>query len=220
MKRNLKALGLALVAVFALSVVAASAASAAGEKFHAAVEPSVVTANNEGEGNHVFAAGGTEVKCTTAKFAGTATAKTATSQTVHPTYSGCTFLGETATIDTAGCNYILYSEVPAGGDAKVEIECSGSNQIKVTAPGCTLSFGSQVTVGGATYANLATNPKTTTVKSTTKATFTKSGALCFLVSGNEGTYTGSVITKTYEDKGGPTKEDEFTEGAQVDGWWE
>jgi hypothetical protein len=218
--RNLKALGLALVAVLALGAMAAASASAAGEKFHAEVEPSVVTSSNEGEGNHVFKAGEAEVVCTGATFAGTSAAKTTTTQTVHPTYSGCTFLGGAATVDTAGCNYVLSSEVGASGTAPVSISCTGTNKIKVTGPGCTLSFGSQLTEGGATYANLATTPKTTTVTSNTKATFAKSGLLCGAVTGTVGTYTGKVITKTYVDNGGPTNEDEYSEGAQVDGWWE
>jgi hypothetical protein len=238
--RNLKALGLALVAIFALSAVVASAAMASGEKFHAAVEPSVITSSNAGEGNHVFKAGEAEVVCTQAEFSGTSTTKTSESQTVHPTYRGCTFLGGKATVDTTGCNYVLYSSVPAGGHGKVEIECEGTNKIKVTGPGCTLTFGAQVTEGGAFYKNLETNPKTTTVSSTTNAAFTKSGLLCGAVTGTVGTYTGSVITKTYEDKctAGEcpfvpartakeeeegfttTDKDAYTEGAQVDGWWE
>jgi hypothetical protein len=220
MMRNLKALGLALFAVLALGALAVASASAAGEQFHADVEPSVLTGTNEGEGNHVFKAGEAEVVCTTAKFAGTTSTKTTTSQNVHPTYSGCTFLGSAATVDTAGCNYVLSSEVGAGGVAPVEISCTGTNKIKVTGAGCTLSFGSQLTEGGATYKTLATTPKTVTSTSNTKATFTKSGLLCGAVTGTVGTYTGSVITKTYEDKGGPTNEDEYTEGAQVNGWWE
>jgi hypothetical protein len=244
--RNFKAFGLVLVAVVALGAVIASAAMASGEKFHAAVEPSLVTASNAGEGNHVFKAGEAEVVCQNAEFSGTSKLKTEESQTVHPTYRNCTFLGSKATVDTTGCNYVLYSSVPTGGHGKVEIECEGTSKIKVTGAGCTLSFGSQVTVGGATYTNLATSPKTVTVTSTTKATFTKSGLLCGAVTGTEGTYTGSVINKTYEDncpvpKEGETPEcpfvptrtakeeeegftttdkDAYTEGAQVDGWWE
>jgi hypothetical protein len=250
--RNLKASSLALVAVFALGAVVASAATASGEQFHTAVEPSVVTASNAGEGNHVFKAGEAEVVCQTADFSGTSTTKTRESQTVHPTYRNCTFLGSKATVDTTGCNFVLYSSVPILGHGKIEIECEGANKMIVTGAGCTLSFGSQLTVGGATYSSLPTTPKAVTLTVTTKATFTKSGILCGAVTGTTGTYTGSVINKSYEDRCSfvwevregltvqasecpfmpsrtakqeeegftTTDRDAYTEGAQVDGWWE
>src|SRR6478735_3493688 len=85
MTGNLKALALALVAVFALGALAASAASAA-DKFTPGVSPAVVTGS--GSNNEFKIVGvGYSIKCNTAKFAGTV--KTGAEEiTVFPTYFG------------------------------------------------------------------------------------------------------------------------------------
>jgi hypothetical protein len=231
MIRNLKALGLALVALVALSALVASSASAAGERFHSEVEPTILTGTNTN--THVFAAGSAHVECTEATFRGTATLKTEATQTVHPTYNGCTFLGEPATVDTTGCNYVFSSETVAGV-LPVEIECTSGYAIKVTSPGCTLTFGAQKNTGGVTVTNEGSGTtRDSKVVSSTGATFTKSGSLCFLVSGTTGTYTGTTTVKGFKDEGvtGPIDETEgaapgkdvttvYKEGAQVGVWWE
>jgi hypothetical protein len=221
MIRNLKALGLALVALVALSAVVAGSASAAGERFHSEAEPTIITGVSTN--THVFAAGGANVECTGAEFKGTSKVKTETTQTVHPTYTGCTFIGEKATIDTAGCNYVFGSET-VEGRLPVEIECTTGSSIKVTAPGCTLTFGAQKNTGGVTVTNEGSgNLRDSKVVSSTGATFTKSGSLCFLVSGTTGTYTGTTTVKGFKDEGVTGNIDEgatYKEGAQVGVWWE
>ena len=191
MTRNLKVLGMLLASMFAITAMAAATASAAN--FHAEVEPTYLTGSSTG--NHVFKASGAEVVCTGATFTGEAPTLTKETQISHPSYSGCTFLEEAAAVDTTGCDYELF----AGG--RVDVECSGSNVIKVTTSACTLSFGSQTTTGGATYTNAGSGTtRDVTVHSSTVATFSKSGPLCFLISGTTGTYTGSVTVKGYSDK--------------------
>jgi hypothetical protein len=201
MIRKLKVVSLTVVAVFALTAVAASAASAATE-FHATSAPSISTGVNEG--NHVFKTGETSVVCKTAKFSGTQTASAEPTATVHPEYSSCEFLGSAASVETTGCNYVLSATGP------VSIACSGTSKINVVVPGiCTLSFGTQSTVGGATYTNVGSGTtEQIKVASSTEATFTKSGSLCFLVAGTKGTYTGTVITSGFKDESG-------VEGARV-----
>lgn len=81
MMRKIKALGVAFIAVFAMSAVAASAAHAAmeGEEFFhshvnlAAVHPDSFILTGEQLGNHVFTPkpGGAAVTCKKAKFEGT-----------------------------------------------------------------------------------------------------------------------------------------------------
>jgi len=231
MIRNLKALGLALVALVALSAVAAGSASAAGERFHSEVEPTIITGTSTN--THVFSAGGANVECTSATFNGTSTLKTEATQTVHPTYSGCTFIGEPATVDTTGCNYVFGSET-VGGKLPAEIECTTGYSIKVTTPGCTLTFAAQKNTGGLTVTNEgAGSTRDTKTVSETGATFSKSGPLCFLVSGTTGTYKGTTTVKGFKDEGvtGPIDETEgaapgkdvttvYKEGAQVGIWWE
>jgi hypothetical protein len=231
MIRNLKALGLALVALVALSAVVAGSASAAGERFHSEVEPTIITGTSTN--THVFAASGATVECTGATFSGTSTLKTETTQTVHPTYSGCTFFGEPASVDTTGCNYVFESETVAG-KMPAEIECTAGYAIKVTSPGCTLTFGPQKNTGGLVVTNegAGTTRDTKTI-SETGATFSKSGPLCFAISGTTGTYKGTTTVKGFKDNGvtGPIDETEgvapgkdvtavYNEGAQVGIWWE
>jgi hypothetical protein len=222
MIRNLKALGLALIALGALGAVMASGASAAGERFHCEKAPCIIT--GESEAPHVFAAN-VPVTCSKAFFKGTQANLTETTQEVHPTYSGCEFLEEPATVDTNECDYVFESETTAAGHLPVSIKCTGSSKISVTTSACNLSFGSQANTGGIKVVNGGSGTsRDTTVTSTTGATFTKAGPFCFLVSGTTGTYSGPTTTKCYEDKGisGPVDLDTttYTEGLQVGCWWE
>lgn len=85
MTRNLKALGLALVAVFALSAVA-SAAAQAESKFMAAEYP--VTIHGSQTTKHIFKYGGNEVTCENAEFNGSATAASSEIE-IEPAYTNC-----------------------------------------------------------------------------------------------------------------------------------
>src|SRR5262245_58717455 len=125
MTRNLKALGLAFVAVFAMSAIAASAAHAT-EYFHQHEEHTIITAANVGTGhtgaNEFTIAPGLTIKCTTAKFEGTevelekhveplttGTTWTKESLTVTPTYSECTAFGFPAIVTHEECHYKLFA---------------------------------------------------------------------------------------------------------------
>ena len=222
MIRKFKALGLALVAVFAFSALAATGASAA--TFHSDVEPTIITGSNAGEGSHVFKASGAEIQCPIAEFKGTAAKKTENTIKLHPTYGGCIFLEENAAIDTTGCDYIFHGTTNAGGHLPVQISCTGTNVIKVTTGACTLSFGNQTATGGVKATNFGSfSSRDMTVDATATVTFTKSGPLCFLISGTTGTYTGGTTVKGYVDNGVTGNIDEgatYKEGAQVGVWWE
>jgi hypothetical protein len=200
MIREFKVVGLTVVAVFAITAVAASAASAA--EFHATSAPSISTGVNEG--NTVFKTGETSIVCKTVKFSGTQTVLAEPTATVHPEYSNCEFLGSSATMETTGCNDVL------SATGTVSIACGGTSKINFTLPGiCTLSFGTQSTVGGATYTDVGSGTtEQIKVASSTEATFTKSGSLCFLVAGTKGTFTGTVLMSGFKDESG-------VEGARV-----
>jgi hypothetical protein len=232
MIRNLKVLGLAIMALAALSGLVASGASAAGERFHSEAEPAIITGTSTN--THVFEPeNGANAECTSATFRGTAKLKTEATQTVHPTYSGCTFLGEPATVDTTGCNYIAGSET-VGGRLPTGIECTEGYTIKITTPGCTLTFGGQQFTGGMTVTNEGSgSTRDSKVVLAMSAVFSKSGSLCFLVAGTVATFTGTATVKGFKDEGvtGPIDETEgaapgkdvtavYKEGAQVGIWWE
>jgi len=87
MTRNIKAIGLALVAAFAMSSLMASAAQALA--FHYSAEHT--TLSGIGVGGQTFTAGGlfSPVTCEGAKLSGTATGKTATNLVLTPSYENC-----------------------------------------------------------------------------------------------------------------------------------
>jgi hypothetical protein len=124
-----KTLGLALVAVFALSAVVASAASA--QKITVSPQTNVTLTGTGGEQKFVTGSGA-EVKC-----AGVTTTVTGVNQepaqiTAVPAYTGCTItdggITREAQIDMNGCAYVFTST-----GTIVHIECTAPNVIKVTA---------------------------------------------------------------------------------------
>jgi hypothetical protein len=111
---KLKALGLALIAVLVMSAVVASAAQATAGTLTA--EGKTVTATAEQVGEHELVLTDHEVgpgqfatlKCKKATFTGTSgVTDGATSVTVHPHYTECTFANQPATVTTTGCDYVL-----------------------------------------------------------------------------------------------------------------
>ncbi len=116
MIRNLKAMGLALVAVFALSAMAASAASAASIQ---ADGPFTLKGTDEGEpgsGSNIliFKEGEANgVECHNSHYHGEAVgggdlSPGAETAKVTPTYEECTFAGLDATVTMNGCSYVLH----------------------------------------------------------------------------------------------------------------
>jgi hypothetical protein len=237
MTRNLKALGLSLVAVFAMSAMAAQAASA--HQFFSEGTPTVLTASQIGE--HVFKAGG-EVKCTTATFAGTQTGTETDTITIHPTYGKgggkCSIAGIiTVTVTTTGCNYIFGSDTATSPDltgehAAVSVECESGKAITIAGSGCTIKVGGNTVnqgLRGVTYKNEGTGANRSVEVTATARTihYEASGLLCGLAgvqtgTHTDGTYDGVATVKGFVDNGGPsgTEKDEFTEGAQRGVWVE
>src|SRR4051794_18898445 len=90
MMKNLKMFGLALAAVFAMSAVVASAASAA-EEFHGPSGTTTLTGSQVG--NDVLTTMGGTMTCTTITYAGAVVGPTSTEASGAPTFSGCTSFG-------------------------------------------------------------------------------------------------------------------------------
>jgi hypothetical protein len=128
MIRNIKALGLAVVAVLAMSAVVASAAQAANQ-IQASEYPATVTGTQTGE--NVLSNGVRSVSCAKANLVGELAAASST-LTIAPEYSECTGnANTTATVNTAGCTYTLHSEevTTTTGNGKVTITCAGEGII-------------------------------------------------------------------------------------------
>lgn len=133
MARNLKILGLTLVATFAFSAIIASGASAFTTFTAVGAEDTTLSASGIGSGQ-VFSTGESKTTCTEISFDNaTMAAESATEITAEPTYGGtCTItigsLGTlTAKIDTNGCHYLFTAS------GFVHIKCPEGKQIEITA---------------------------------------------------------------------------------------
>jgi hypothetical protein len=231
MTRNLKVLGLALVAAFAMSAVAASTASAvANDHFTTTKASALVTGVSHD--NKFQITGGPAFECTTAKFTGTFL-NNATEITVDPEYSGktnhtphntapidfreCNGVGGDLTVDMNGCHYDLTGNTTGldngAVDATVWITCPAGQVIKITQLGT-----------GVTYTNLPNHSGGKAVKVTVTATgitYNCAPAFACFVSGagshgNDTDYTGTVTATGWEDKSANTVPlTPITEGLQI-----
>jgi hypothetical protein len=188
MTRNLKALGLALLAVFALGAVAASAASAEGtdvktDHFTSEEEPWVITGEKAGTEEENFFGikkiAALKVQCKKVTYAGTVGAKAVTTVTVVPTYFECSSnLGSAKVTNEVKENKACAFELTGTTDehfnteetkkethATVNLECATERVITLETGGCTFFFGSvsggnPVNQGllGVTYTNEGSGP--------------------------------------------------------------
>lgn len=136
MIRNLKSLGLAFVAVLAMSAVVASAAQAV-PSFTASSYPAAGTGANT-KGSETFTTEAGAVQCDS-HFAGTLSGASST-LTVTPTYTNCEAFGFlSATVNTEGCTYVFHAteQVSAGVyNSHVDVVCPAGKSIKISAGTC------------------------------------------------------------------------------------
>lgn len=197
MTRNLKTLGLAVMAMFALTAVAASAAQAI--EFHSEIENTTVTASTEAGSNSVFDAAGSSISCASATFTGSQAAKTSPTLTVTPVYSNCTFLGVVGVpVETNGCQYTF--------NANGEVAITGASCTAITfqAVGCKVEVGKQSGLKEVTYTNLGTGAgrEVTVTPHVTGITYTSSGLCPKNGTFTDGNYTsGNAIAKGENSKG-------------------
>jgi hypothetical protein len=227
MKRNLKVLGIALAAVFAMSAVAASGASA-HYIFTPGASPAWITgtqiahtAGNKLEiGENVA-----RVECNNAHFKGTSEGTEPSQVTVTAEYEECTThasgINAASTVDMNGCAYILTGETTDGTHGIVHIECPGTNVIEVTTPSvnCTVKVKAQTpTSGGISYENTFPTGEKDDVDATATVegiTFERSGGIICAASGipsegNNAKLLEKITIRAYKDTG-PTN----PEGEQV-----
>lgn len=146
MNHNLKALGLAVVAVLAMSSVVASAAQgeATEAKFTAATYPTTFEGTNTA-GSEVLATEGGKMECAV-KVSGTVTEASQTFE-LHPTYTGCKSFGFlSATVNTEGCNYLYHITTRTGEgkfQAHTDIACPAGQSIKLSSSTCKIEFKGQ-----------------------------------------------------------------------------
>jgi hypothetical protein len=214
MIRNLKALGLALVAVFALSAMGASAASAQKNGVITSSSNYWLHGADEIETNPKLTAFGGTTACdatytggklnATNKVTGhhEALASGASIVTISPHYTNCKgngVLPETVTMN--GCDYVLrigetigvdlYSVTadlvcPAGKEVTIDIYLNAeSHAVHPLVPDCTIHIPGQVGLGGATLLD-ETNGKLTLGGTVKKIKSTRTAGPCGALSTEEG----------------------------------
>jgi hypothetical protein len=213
MIRNLKALGLALVAVCAMSAFAASAAQATAGSFSWDSGTTKLDANGVGEQIFELTAG--TVKCNTVtgstKVSGTG-AESVTSETITYTDAGkedkCRGpFGTEPKIEMNGCQYrfnagTTVASAPNGhttGTVDI-VNCTNVDKsITVNAPGCIVHIQEQNGLGPVTYktAKNGSFEDVTVEAAVTNIKYTHTGFLCSNGSATNGKYTGNAtITGT------------------------
>lgn len=130
-----KTLGPAILAAFAFSAVAASAAQAAPQ-FHVQEAPATIT------GSHVvaesfFSTSVGKLKCSEASFVGVQESTTSTTMTLTPEYGKCAFLGLETEVKMNGCYYVFHLvEGSSPPTALMDIVCPKEKEITFEAAGC------------------------------------------------------------------------------------
>jgi hypothetical protein len=237
MTRNLKALGLALAAAFAMSAVAASAAQAEEAHFTATSPTGAVTfhATNHPEetSEQEFNVDSGETRCDTFTATGTAEATdpenpetiTESSITLHDvTYKGmyfeggeeCEAFGLESEIEFNGCEYDFHAGTivnPGTSEGTVDVVCPAGQQVEIViAAGlCTVDVPAQTGVNGITYHTVETNEieEITVEAHANNITYRETGACGNGELKHNGEYHGKATVKAFEDNEG-------VDGNQVD----
>jgi hypothetical protein len=223
MIRNFKALGLAVVAVLAMSAVVSSAAQAAvNYTSTTGVYPATVSGTQSTTHNFVIG-GNRTLTCDEAKFSGALTAAS-TEITITPTYGSATtachviLLENTfdATVTVNSCDY-LFTEPTAGElKAAVHVLCPGTNKIVIDVYNghnvahteanliCKYSIAPQTPAGTVQMTNNATTPKSVTAHAaiTGVAVTREFGTLAACGAASQtATYTGDTLLKGFNEGG-------------------
>ncbi|HEY2715744.1 MAG TPA: hypothetical protein VGI73_05940 [Solirubrobacterales bacterium] len=202
MMHKLKALGLALILVGALGAVAAGPALA---EYHiASVSGGFITGSPVSTNQFVTDVG--TASCSSVTFSGTQAVETASTLTVHPSYSGCSLAGLKITVSTTGCSlrFEKPETEPAPVHAALKVLCSAGSSIAIhdsAGVGCSISIGEQGPLSKVSFANNAgPSPPAGTVTFTaalTGITYTYSGG-CPSAGGvgathSNGAYSGQLL---------------------------
>jgi hypothetical protein len=202
MIRNLKFLGLALVAALAMSSVAVSMASA---DVITSESGGVTSVSGSQEGTDAFKVHGGQVNCTTVTYTGSFSSG-ASSALVTPHYTTCTFAGLAATIAMNGCQYRVNVTGGTSTEGSVDIVCTGSNEITVTAPSVgkakcivhvpaqtDLTSGTVTKLGSGTTRELTLDINITNIKYSQTMGTAETGNCATADNTTGGTYTGTAL---------------------------
>jgi hypothetical protein len=203
MSFKLKALGLGLLAMVAMSAVAVMNASATVQgHFVSDSETTTILGSETTTHKLEFTAhplsGG--IVCDEASYHGHITGKTVTSVTVKPTYAKCHTTGGAAgsvVVDVNGCTYTftVTGGDPATTHSKVDLICPAGAAIVIThGNNCTITVAPQSNIGSVTYTTDIVNTKhaITLHSNALFATQFHAGACTLLGTSQTGTLKGSA----------------------------
>lgn len=210
MVRKLRALGLAVGALFAMSALVASAAQAeTPAQFNATSYPSILTV--EAKATQTFTAG-TLPAITCEKVSGEATVseETSTITGVNVEYTECEadlFGGTAATVNFNGCDYVFHAGTMEGtstSTGSADLVCPEGKEVVINASGlCTVRIPGQTELGPITFHNEPAGEGTPEhwVRMSPNVSGIASSHSGFCGSGSDavGTYTGDVAVKGFED---------------------
>jgi hypothetical protein len=224
MRSRIKALGVAILAIAAMSMVVVSAAHAATSELHVTGtggEAANVTGEQVTQHNFKLTTSGLETKCTQAIFEGTIGAQAGSQQTtasevqITGTYTGCQSqgpFGAAATVKMNGCKYTI-TDSATSLTGTVDINgCTTGKSIEVTTEGCTITVPEQTNATGhLVFSNtdkVNKEEQDVDVEITVESiTYQTHGAFCIL--GNQehqdGDYTGTATFRAYKDAGSAQK---------------
>ncbi len=194
---KLKSLGLALVAMLALSAVIASAASATN--FTASSYPTAATAESA-LGNDVFKTEGGSWECKT-HYAAAALSAPSETLTVTPTWTSCKSFGFlSATVNTNGCDLVFHVS------GAMDYQCPSGKAITIVSGTCEISIGAQKGLQKVDFANSAGKISAQFTVTGISYTVLKDGFGCPF--GGTGLKTGATYTQsnpiTYASTNGAT----------------
>lgn len=166
MKRKIKFIGLVLAATASMSVVFTSTATATPFDFYAANDG---TTEWHGDGDQwatEWLVDSGKVSCLKATYKGFQSGTTSTTMVLAPTYTECHIIvlfTFKVTVDTEGCTYRFKTVTFEKGayEGTTDLLCPVGKQVKVTAPGCTITIPSQSNLKNVTYTNLTETNITT-----------------------------------------------------------
>jgi hypothetical protein len=196
MNHKLKSLGLALVAVLAMSAVVASAAQAVPQ-FTASAYPATVTGSNT-KGAETFTIDGSSIQCDSHFVSHSLNASSST-LIITPTYSGCEAYGFlNAAFNTGGCAYAFHAtEQAAAGVYRhhTGIGCPTGKSMKIVAGTCEVEIKEQTGQTTVTTTNLSGGTLTVQSNIVMKVTVTQDGFGCPLAGTGtrNATYHGDVV---------------------------
>ena len=210
---KLKALGLAIFAITAMSAFAASAAQAGS--FDVGANPANLHAHSEAGQQHELILQKTgftgqqlnrfPAKCTTASLEGTTQGQVVSEATVTATYSGtCQAFGTNAQVLMNGCKFTVTGSGHAANTATVDVVgCTAGKKIEIRTAICVLDVPEQNGLSHVVGTNLSSQ-EVTLAATVQGVTVQQTGAACPDGNNHHGTdaeFTGNTIAKAYSDSG-------------------